>query len=346
MSDAEAWLTLSRIHPWLAMSDIDRSDDPNHGSMMMRYWMVTSGETPKGKKGNNGLLHNPHLQIGEYSFNCENPYQCNDDPDEPMSSMLVMQDVMNRQQKWVASGGGKNLKALPMMVPTLRRHPVEAQIILNAIRKYPKPFIAQMGFPEISANVNQLQEQIRALRLIAGEDGPDPGHQLEKIFGGDLTVRQATKDPSLNLPLEMIYPYTFDKKSGKWVKISAEQLKKVKQGAVAQLNPAQRVQAGLVGLKTTINGIPGQIDAKGNLVSDPATLTPAQRIQAGFAGKPVTIAGLSGHIDPQGAFIADKTSSGPGEQDKTTGYLVLGGAVLATIGAFVALVRQERSPWP
>ena len=149
MSDSEAWLILSRIHPWLAMSDIDRSDDPNHGSMMMRYWMVTSGETPKGKKGNNGLLHNPHLQIGEYNFNCENPYQCNDDPDEPMSSMVVMQDVMNRQQKWVASGGGKNLKALPMMVPTLRRHPAEAQIILNAIRKYPKPFIAQMGFPEI-----------------------------------------------------------------------------------------------------------------------------------------------------------------------------------------------------
>jgi hypothetical protein len=344
MADAEAWLLLSRIHPYLPMSFIDQSGDADHGSKMMRYWMVVSGETPKGKKGNNGILHNPHLQLLENTFSCDNPYQCNDDPDEPMSSMVIMQDVLDRYHRWVASGGGKNLKAISTMIPTMHRDPNAARLILSTIRAYPQPFKNQMGLPEIADNLNQLQEQIRALRLIAGEDGPDPGKKLEKIFGGDLTVHKATKDPFLDLPFAMVYPYMFDKKSGKWVKISPSELKKEEQAAVADLTPDQRVRAGLAGVTAMIAGVPGQIDRHGNFVTNVATLTPEQRIGAGYVGKQVTMNGLGGHIDAQGAFIVDtKTASGPGEQDRTVGYMILGGVLTLTLGAFAALCRVDRA---
>ena len=346
-ADAEAWLTLSRIHPYLAMSDIDRSDDADHGSKLMRYWMVVSGETPKGKKGNSGKLHNPHLQLLENTFNCENPYQCNDDPDEPMSSQVIMQDVLDRYHHWVASGGGKNLKALSEMVPTIHRDPNAAKLMLATIRAYPQPFKNQMGFSEIANNLNQLQEQIRALRLIAGEDGPDPGKKLEKIFGGDLTVHLASKNPTLDLPFAMIYPYMFDKKVGKWVKISPSELKKEELAAVAELTPAQRVRAGLAGVTAVVKDVPGQIDRHGNFVTDVATLSPSQRLGAGYAGKKVVVYGRPGHIDAQGAFISDvKMSSGPGagdnDSDKTVGYVVLGSALVLTLSAFVALARQNK----
>jgi len=114
---------------------------------------------------------------------------------------------------------------------------------------------------------------------------------------------------------------------------------------IDMLTPAQRVEAKLVGKKfTNENGVPGSIDRRGMFTPDSVeSLSPDQRIKAGLVGKQVTISGLSGHIDPQGAFIADvKTSGGPGEQSKTTGLFILGGVAVLTLGAFAALIYQER----
>ena len=353
MSDSEAWLTLSRIHPFLAMSDIDKSDlNAHNGAMMMRYWMVTSGETPQGKKGNNGLLHNPHLQVGEHTFNCENPYQCKDDPDEPMSSELIMSDVLARYNRWVASGGGKNLKALSVMVPTIRRHPSEAKLILSSIRKYPAPFKAQMGLAEITDALDQIQEQIRALRLIAGEDGPDPGHQLEAIFGGDLTVHQATKDPSLNLPFEAIYPYEF---AGRWVHRGTVKTGKLTKATQGYVTP---------GVSETTTGAAPTYPAGTPVYADD---DPTRKQQYGAYDSHrgwvrVHVMNL-GVNDPYSWFwvptdfvawprvtgrtTKKKKASGAGAEsgdveDKTTGYLVLAGALTLTLGAFAALTRASR----
>jgi|SRR5271166_1574986 len=341
---SEAWLMMMRIHPALTMLNVDVANNPNDGSRLIRYFMITSGETPQGKKGNNGQLHNP-----TNSYSCDNPYQCNDDGDEPLSSMAILQNVKGRFDHWVATGGGKNLKALPSMVPTLHRRPDEARLILAAIRQYPQPFKNISQWSEITANANQVQEQLRAMRLIAGEDGPDPGHVLEGIFGGDLTVHQHGHDPSIHKPFASFYPFKF--LNGKWVSMSPAEVKKTEDDFYEHLSPSDRVLVGLAGKKEDFGGHHGHVDEHGLfIVDDVSSLSPDERIKAGYAGKKFTVNGMPGHVDADGAFIVDsppKTASGPGGGDsKTVGYLVLGGAVTLTLGAFAALLYQESRQEP
>jgi hypothetical protein len=335
---AEAWLMMMRVHPALTMLNVDVAKDPDDGSRLVRYFMIVGGETPQGKKGNNGQLHNP-----TNSHSCDNPYQCNDDGDEPLTSMAVLENVKARYDHWVATGGGKNLQALSSMVPTLHRRPDEARLILAAIRQYPQPFKNIAGWSEIQANLNQVQEQLRALRLIAGEDGPDPGRVLESIFGGDLTVHQRGHDPSIHKPFASFYPFKF--LGGKWVPMSAAEVKKVENDFYEHLSPADRLIVGLAGKKENFEGRTGRVDEQGVFVVDNvSTLSPEDRVKAGYVGKKFTIDGIPGHIDAQGAFIVNspKTASGPGlYEDKSAGYLILGGAVALTLGAFVALVHQR-----
>ena len=74
----------------------------------------------------------------------------------------------------------------------------------------------------------------------------------------------------------------------------------------------------------------------------------------GFVDELKIIRGMAGETGPDpvltkiiGADVTPvsraKKASGPVLEDKTVGYVVLGGAVLATLGAFVALIRKERS---
>lgn len=201
-AQAEAWLTMIRIFPWLAMSNLDVSTNADDGSRLVRYFRIISGEVPEGQKGNTpgAQLHNP-----TNSHDCDRPYQCNDDPDEPLTSMRVMQEVLDGHNKWVAiatkPGTPHNpaprdvLAKLPALQPHRVQDPTIARALLQLIRSHPDPYKELLGWSEMSANIDQVQEMVRAARLVAGEDGPDPEHTLTKIFGGDLTVHQPQHAP-------------------------------------------------------------------------------------------------------------------------------------------------------
>lgn len=198
---AEALLMLFRIHPAAAfLTDVDRAADPQAAAKLARYFRVVSGEVPAGQRGNNGILHNPYLDPGDY----QNPYQGRTDPAEPLTSIAYYSGVFNNYQKWVASGGGSlhptkgrgNLAALPRFVPTPHRRPEEARMILDAIRRWPAPFIKVLqAWGQFGGIADQMQEQVREMRRLAGEDGPDPGGKLQAVFGGDLTVHAPHRPP-------------------------------------------------------------------------------------------------------------------------------------------------------
>lgn len=52
----------------------------------------------------------------------------------------------------------------------------------------------------------QLRTQVRAMRLIAQEDGPDPGGMLQRVFGGDLTVHQPVANKKVDGVLDAPVP--------------------------------------------------------------------------------------------------------------------------------------------
>jgi len=345
-----AFLTLFGVHPALTFLNIDKAQNPIDGSDLVRYFRIVSGAVPAGVKGNNpNNINNPYYDKG-----CADPYQCREDPDEPLTSPNVVAVVDGYFKKWVASGGGKNIEALPTMVPSLHRHPADAKSILSLIRTYPKPFKDLMAWSEITDNLNQIQEQLRAMRILAGEDGPDPGGVLSSIFGGDFTVSQARqRSEQWNYPWQHFYPFKWDASKTQWVLMTGpEKLKTdidylhelVQQGFVGLLSPRQRLQAGLSGKTFVIDEKAYQVNSRGMLTSaNVSAMTPDQRVKAGYVGKQVTIDGLKGHIDPQGAFVVStKKSSGPGAfEDKTVGYAVLGGVLTLTVSAFVALFQRN-----
>ncbi len=188
---SEAFLTLMRIHPAVGWSaDIDRSGTPVDATNLARYFRITSGEVPSGVKGNNaglpgGDLHNPHLSTA-----CDNPYQCSNDPDEPLTHNMWVQNAFDRYQHWKNDAKG-NLDLLANYVGTPHRQPHEAKLILTTIRSYPDPFrYVLTNWPAFSREPlrSELQAQVREMRRLAGESGP-ADRVLQSLFGGDLTPR-------------------------------------------------------------------------------------------------------------------------------------------------------------
>ena len=207
---AEALLTLARVHPpVLFLMDIDRAQDADMASRQARYLRVVSGEVPTGAKQNTGGLHNPHDKA------CDNPYQCNDDPDEPLTSLAFMQKQKDGFDAWVAQGGGAtpaSLARLPGYCPTPHaRHPAEAAVVLTALRSAPTIFRDVMAkWPAFASRMDQMRVQVAALRRAAGEAPGTKDPVLDDLFAGDTDpaiaatpVTAAAKDPKLAGPGEV-----------------------------------------------------------------------------------------------------------------------------------------------
>jgi hypothetical protein len=187
---SEALLTLIRLCPAVAWWGIDNTGgDPLQSSQLVLWLRVASGEVPVGVAKNTGKLSNP----SNHSGNCQdNPYMCQADPAEPLSSQATQAKMLVNYGKWLASGSDP--KKLSAMVPSDYHTPAAAKLLLSAIRQFPVPFQNVLAWDFAKDHKRELQESIRHARRIAGETGPDD--TLALLFG-DVTVG-SVKDPKMS----------------------------------------------------------------------------------------------------------------------------------------------------
>ena len=171
---ADALLDFFELVPALSFMNVDKALNPTAASHLARYLMVASGRVPTGVKGNNGQLYNP---VSDYK--CDNPYMCQIDPDQPLTDERY---IAPHYWQYIAA----QRRGVPYVPERAINTPSDAAKLLAALRKHGG---AVSGMNEFSgANAAMIGEEIRALRLLAGEDGPDM--LLTAIFGVDVTVHQ------------------------------------------------------------------------------------------------------------------------------------------------------------
>ncbi len=170
---AEDWLWMFRIDPVLCFLNVDKATDPQSAARLVRYFRVIA-EVPVGVKGNNGVLYNPVS-----NDSCDNPYLCRVDPDEPLTDPAFL-DRYFRGLQAVATRTGKQIWQLPPGVyhafaPSTIRTPVEARAALRFLAKHAE---AIWAWSEIQGNLGQVQDELRAMKLLAdGKDPSDPWHR-------------------------------------------------------------------------------------------------------------------------------------------------------------------------
>jgi hypothetical protein len=172
-AQADALLDFFELVPALSFMNVDKALTPTAAAHLARYLMVRSGRVPVGVKGNNGQLYNPVS-----NFSCDNPYLCRVDPDQPLTDERY---VAPHYWQYVAA----QRRGVPYVPDRAVNSPAAAGKLLAALRKHG---LEVSGMSEFTgANAQLIGEEIRALRLLAGESGPDPA--LTNIFGVDVTVK-------------------------------------------------------------------------------------------------------------------------------------------------------------
>jgi len=182
--EAEELLVFFRLDPALAFSGVDNAGEPNRVATLIRYLRLVSGEIKPGQYGNNGVWDRN---------SCANPYICQVDPTEPLTDPKVLEPIY---WQLVANLRKGQSYAAPSMIKT----PAQAQATLTFMRKYGQ---TSMNWSQLAGAKPQIREEVKALRLLAGEDGPDPA--LATVLGGDVTVHQPPKGPGPYKPGVQVY---------------------------------------------------------------------------------------------------------------------------------------------
>jgi hypothetical protein len=175
---AEALLAFGDAWPPFYFLNVDKAVTPDTAARLVRYLLLVAGKIPKGKLGNTGELYNPVSNTS-----CDNPYMCIADPDYPFTD--EEQIAVYYWEYIAAQRAGKVLSAANM-TPVVST-PTQAAALLALLRKYGTQV---SSWSEVTGNQQQIAAEVKALRLLAGEDGSDA--VLNAIVGADVSIQQPT----------------------------------------------------------------------------------------------------------------------------------------------------------
>ena len=210
------WLLLFQIAPGLVYGNVDTintetGDAAAHAARLVRYFRLVGGIVPNS----NGVLYNPNETCFRTNNlptdDCQtNPYleASVPDPGEPLTDINVTQRVGDLVR---ANGHRPANPAIPSMLTT----PAQAQAALGLLRN---PNLAASGVFQWSVlnlpgTMADLRASVAKIRLLAGEQGPDP--YLENLLGGSVTPAVITEGTLLKGSGPAVYVVQQGKR--KWI---------------------------------------------------------------------------------------------------------------------------------
>ena len=175
---AMAYLEFFHLDPALLFLGVDNANTPEKAARLVRYLRLVAGIVP-----NHGPLYNP---VSDRS--CKNPYLCRVDPDEPLTDPKVLAHIYAHARRgWAKGARSKDFASY--VLPSVRT-PTQAKALLAILREHTKTFAGLEQWSASKHNDGPVCDEVRALRRLAGESGPDP--VLSALFG-DVTVQASPR---------------------------------------------------------------------------------------------------------------------------------------------------------